>query len=119
MNRAKKAALLSALVFPGAGHLFLKCWVRGILLASVSLAALGYVAHLAVKKAMDIVDMIESGAVALNEKAITALLADASSLSGLGIPGFLLVGMLALWLAGIADAWRVGAREDGENPLPE
>lgn len=40
MKKAKKAAMLSGLVFPGFGQIFLKRYVRGILLILSVLAAL-------------------------------------------------------------------------------
>ena len=43
MSRALKASLLSALVLPGAGHLYLRRYLRGLVLAALALAALWFV----------------------------------------------------------------------------
>ena len=40
MRKAITAVLLSALVFPGAGHLYLRSYARGLILLAISAAAL-------------------------------------------------------------------------------
>ena len=42
MKKSTKAALLSALICPGAGHIFLKKYIRAMLLVAATLAGVGY-----------------------------------------------------------------------------
>jgi len=61
MKRSTKAVLLSAFVFPGAGHVFLKRYLAGVVLAGVALIALYVYVSGAVEQALKITDMIERG----------------------------------------------------------
>lgn len=113
MNRATKALLLSALVFPGAGHLFLKRYLRGAGLLAVTLAGLAVIVVESVHKALAIADKLQRGEVPLDLAAITGLLAQSTSGSAglvLDIATYLVT---LCWLVGVFDSYRIGKRQDG------
>jgi TM2 domain-containing membrane protein YozV len=73
MKRSTKAVLLSALVFPGAGHFYLKRWALGILLSAAAAIALYLIVSVTWHTAMEIASQIQSGAVADDVATIAAL----------------------------------------------
>ena len=74
-----KAALLSAFVFPGVGHLYLKKYIHGVILIGVSLVGSYYVISKTVERALKIVEKIQSGAVQLDVTAVTELVSKQST----------------------------------------
>lgn len=68
-----KAALLSGLVFPGLGHMYLQRWVPGILLAGVAAFAVYLIFSITMAIALDIAQQIESGVVPPDLATITSL----------------------------------------------
>lgn len=112
MRKSTRAALLSGLVFPGIGQLYLKRRWRGVVLAGLALLALGTVVTVAVERALAIVDRILSGEIPVDAATISALVTasdDADSLT-VSVAGSLLV---ACWLLGILDALRPDSAQHG------
>lgn len=111
MKKSNKAVLLSALVFPGAGHFLLKKRVIGSVLVCASLVALYLIIANMLNRAQEIADKILSGDVAPDVAAITELLsrqpADESQL--LDVAWAVLV---ISWLIAIADSYRCGRGQD-------
>jgi hypothetical protein len=105
MSRSTTAVLLSALVFPGAGHLYLKRFPSGIALIVASLACLSFIVDRAMQQASIALDKIESGGVALDPGQISDLIARTSNGSGSTIATIVLAGC---WLIGMFDAYRLG-----------
>jgi len=112
MKKSSKAALLSALIFPGAGHLFLKSYLRGFGLLLASLAALSVVVVRAYQKAQLIVDQIVSGSVPMDSGAITQAVANSTTSADNLTDNTLVIVLAVCWLAGILDSYRLGARQD-------
>ena len=109
MKRSTKAALLSGLIFPGIGHLYLKRYVHGIILCVVSASAIYYIVSVAVTMALEVAEKIqsESGVVALDIAAITDLVSQQSS--GVEQPiNIASVALVVFWVIGIADSYRQG-----------
>ena len=105
MNKPIKAALLSALVFPGAGHIFLKEKFRGILFAGISLVCLYLLVTEILKGAMQIAEKIQRGEIAPNVAEITELaFRQAGAQPDSNVSALLIV----CWLASILDAYRLG-----------
>lgn len=73
MRRSTKAALLSGLVFPGAGHFYLRRWLAGIVLSAAAAVALYVIASVTWHTALDIAGQIQSGAVPDDVATIAAL----------------------------------------------
>jgi hypothetical protein len=108
MSRSTTALLLSALVFPGAGHLYLKRRGRAVLFIVPSVAAVGYFLLDAIGRAGAMADQIMSGSLGTDPVAIAARLEQAG-------PASLMVNlaiyvMLACWIAAAVDAWLLGRR---------
>jgi len=108
MSRSTNAVLLSALVLPGAGHLYLKHVPRGMALIAVSLTCLWAIVDSALQQARIVLDQIESGQAALDASHISELVAQTSGSSGSSIATYVLIGC---WLAGMVDAYRLGKQE--------
>ena len=73
MKISTKVALVSAFVFPGVGHIYLKKYMAGVLIADVSFAAIYYLITKAVERALEISEQIQSGDIQLDIDAITEL----------------------------------------------
>jgi len=61
MNTSTKSVLLSALVFPGAGHTYLKKYLHGACLMGNYFASIHYVASDVVDKALQIAEQKQNG----------------------------------------------------------
>jgi len=112
MSKSNKAVLLSALVFPGAGHLFLKRYITGAVLVCASLSALYLIVADILERALSIVEKIERGEVSPDVAAIAELLsrqpiANESQLLDAALPV-----LVICWLIGIADSYRCGRALD-------
>jgi TM2 domain-containing membrane protein YozV len=115
MKRSIKAALLSGLVFPGLGHIYLRRYVQGILLGFGAALAIYFVVSTAVHTALDVAEKIEGGGVPLDVKAITDLVSQQSRGTA-QLTNIATIALLAFWAIGIADSYRVGrAQERAED----
>ena len=111
MTYSIKAALLSGLVFPGVGHLYLKRYLRGFLLAAGAAVVTYFLVSVAVNSAMDIAGKIEGGNVPLNAEDISALVSKASQENERSTDIATAI-LLALWAIGIVDSYREGRARD-------
>ena len=105
MNRSVKAALISALVFPGAGHLYLKRGARALLFLLPTLAAVVVFLNDAMAQATTIANEIMAGTMAPDPVAMAARLEQhgGSSLATLAAGV-----MVACWIGAAVDAWMLG-----------
>jgi hypothetical protein len=111
-----KAALLSGLVFPGVGHLYLKRYLRGVLLAAGAAAVSYFLVSVAVNSAIDIAGKIQGGDVPLNVESISGLVSKASRGNEQSTDIATMI-LLALWAIGIVDSYREGrARDRAKEP---
>jgi hypothetical protein len=102
-----KAALLSGLVFPGIGHMYLKRYAHGIILSVGAASALYFIVSVAVSTALEVAEKIQSGDVALDMGTITDLLSQPSNGSAQST-NIAMIALLACWVIGIADSYRQG-----------
>ena len=81
MKRSTKAALLSGLIFPGIGHMYLKRYVHGIILSVGAASAIYFIVSVVVTTELEVAEKIQSegGGVALDMVAITDLVSQQSS----------------------------------------
>lgn len=109
MHRSLKAALLSGLVFPGVGQLFLGLRLRALLFLLP--AAAGTAAFLAQvwRLASTIADEIVAGRIGLDVLAISARI-DAELAASPASLNWAAAVMIVSWLASTADAWYAGRR---------
>lgn len=114
MSRSTNAALLSALVVPGAGHLYLKRYLRGIALIVTSLACLWVFLERAMQQASIVLERLASEGGALDAGRIADLVTQTSNGSAsLAVTVASLV-LAACWVIGIVDAYRLG-KSRGSN----
>lgn len=115
MSKSMKAALLSALVFPGLGHIYLKRYLPGLLLAGIALAALVVVISATLDTALQLSDAILRGDIAPDVTAITESLASQpAGADALRLNGAYAV-LAVAWLIGIVDAYRAGRKHAGRR----
>ncbi len=114
MKKSTKAALLSALVFPGLGHLYLRRYLPGSLLALGALLAVGFLTVTAVAVATDIVARIQAGAVPPDILAVHRLVLDELRESGRSADLATLI-LMTLWVTGIAGAYSAGLRQEASG----
>ncbi|MGB5671974.1 MAG: hypothetical protein WBM71_15640 [Sedimenticolaceae bacterium] len=115
MSRSTKAALLSALVFPGLGHFYLKRHVTGAILVTVALAALYLLISSAADTAMQITEQIQHGNVPLDVSALTKLIEQQPTGGEAQFMNAASTALLVSWLIGIVDSFRVGHAMDKGN----
>ena len=113
MKRSTKAALLSGLIFPGIGHLYLKRYVHGITLCVASASAIYFIVSVAVTTALEVTKKIqsESGGVALDMAAIMDLVSQRSSGDEQSM-NIATVALVVCWVIGIVDSYRQGRAQE-------
>ncbi len=112
MSKASKAALLSGLVFPGAGHMLLQKYLRGSVLMIAALGASTVIIKNIVAQTLAVVDRINSGDIPADTGAIAEMVANSSSATDGFAANAAVIVLLACWLIGIVDAYRLGSAED-------
>lgn len=106
MKPSTKAALVSALIFPGLGHLVLKRPMRGCLFIVPALLAIGFLLRTTLALASALVAEIDSGKLALDPLAILARI-HASGVDNPATNAASLV-ILLCWVGSVADAFWLG-----------
>ena len=103
-----KAALLSALVFPGVGHFFLKRHITGTVLAGAACASLYLLISEMVERVLQITDGIQRGEVSPDVAAITELVLRQPTGAEAQLLNIASTVFIISWLVSIADSYRVG-----------
>lgn len=118
MTKYLKAALLSALVFPGIGHFSLKKPLQGSILAGIAIVCLYFLLTVVVDIAQELSAKIQSGEVPLDAAKISELLTQQMAGSDgqlINIPSLLLI---ICWVVGVVDSVRIGwVQEQDEEVL--
>ena len=112
MKKSTKAVLLSALVFPGTGHLFLKKYLSGTLLIGAILVAFYFLVTKAVEKAQHIADLITSGEIQPDIASLTEMITKTPTGSEGQLLSIASTTLIVAWLIGILDSYRVGRTQD-------
>jgi len=108
MNKSMKAALLSALVFPGAGHIFLKRYISAAFLASTALSALYIVTANILERALQITDKILQGELQPDIATITEFILKSPAGTDTQFINIAVITLTLSWLIGILDSFRAG-----------
>jgi hypothetical protein len=103
-----KAALLSALLFPGSGHFFLKKPVQGALLALISTICLYFLLITSFDIVQDINLKLQSGQIPLDIEKIQAMVSLEISSEDAQKSEFSSLILGICWLIGIVDSFRLG-----------
>lgn len=109
MNKAIKAALLSALVFPGSGQFYLKRYGRGLLMMMLVVLGLTIIIVRATIVALDSLKVMQGDGSAIDVNAISHL-AETLSVNIFNDNTTILVFLVACWIFSVADAYRIGKR---------
>ncbi|WP_457551323.1 hypothetical protein [Desulfobacula sp.] len=109
MKISTKAVLFSAFVLPGAGHIYLKKYLTGVLLIGASLAGFYYLISKVVETALEIVESMQLGHVQLDVTAINQLLSNHST--GTEYQP-ISIAIIIFWIIGMIDSYRIGRLQD-------
>jgi hypothetical protein len=112
MQQSTKAALFSALLFPGSGQLLLKRYLSGLLFAATALACLGILVVRAIDIAQAIVDRILSGDLPLDAAYLSAEISAQSAAADSTLANAATWVLVGCWIASSIDAFRLGRRHD-------
>ena len=118
MSRSTNAVLLSALVLPGAGHLYLKHYLRGTGLIVTSLACIGVLAERAVLQASIVLEKLAAEGDAVDPGRLADLVAQASNGPGSLVVTVASLALAGCWVIGIVDAYRLGKDQQGRTAPP-
>jgi len=114
MTKSNKAALLSALVFPGVGHFFLKKYISATVLAGAAFGGIYYLLATMVERALQITAKIQTGEIPINVTGITELVSKQSTGAEAQLQNIATAVFTICWLIGIIDSYRVGRAQDKE-----
>jgi TM2 domain-containing membrane protein YozV len=114
MKAGVKAALLSGLVFPGSGQIYLKRYGRGLFFMVLVLLGLIIVAAIAAVDVMEgmAAGQIEGGAIDMN--ALANLVAASLAHSGAYV-NVILIFIACCWIYSVIDAYRIGKKSDAQR----
>jgi len=103
---------LSAFVFPGVGHFFLKKHAVGAILAGAAMTTLYLIGATVIVRAQQIAQQIQSGEVPLDIAAIAQLLSGQTT--GIETQSLNLATAVftVTWLVGIVDSYRIARQKD-------
>jgi hypothetical protein len=108
MKKPVKAALLSAFVYPGVGHFFIKKYVICAIFSCTFSLALYFIIIELIIKAQDIAAQIANGEIPLNIAAISeAVTSSAAGVDAQEIDIKMYV-LVVIWIIAIIDAYRLG-----------
>ena len=116
MKKSSKAALLSALIFPGVGHLVLKQYLRGSALVLVAFTAFSVAVDRAYQRALTVVDRILAGDVPADTGSIADMVSSSTSGADSVIDNAAVIVLVACWLFAIIDSHRLGAAQERQDP---
>ncbi|MFB1000770.1 MAG: hypothetical protein QMC13_11190 [Colwellia sp.] len=112
MKNSMKAALLSALVYPGIGQLFYQAYRRAVFfMVMFSMTAYFYIEEV-VSKYQPLIDKVKSGELALNAQALAYEMSKHPITLDPQLVRSLTYILLISWLVGIVDAYRIGIKKD-------
>lgn len=107
MNKALKAALFSALIFPGSGQLLLKKYVSAVCFALFACVGVYLLLSDLWSRYQEILDKIQAGEVAADLASITELVHQQTATATTSLSPALTI-LLITWLVSIIEAYRVG-----------
>ena len=111
MKKSTKAALLSGLVFPGLGHLYLKRRVTGVVLSGVAAFAVYYMSSIAMTIALDVSRRIETGAIPADIATVTSVVSQ--QFSGMEqATNLASITLLVCWVTGVVGSYWQGQTQD-------
>jgi TM2 domain-containing membrane protein YozV len=119
MKRSAKAALLSAFMFPGAGHFFLKRYIPGIFFLVTYILIISLILQDLISMIEPIIQQIEVGDTPSAILSMQDLLLNYSILNNANISPAVPYAFGILWFINIIDAYRIGLVEDKKETKNE
>ena len=110
MTRTMKAVLLSACVFPGSGHIYLKRFRSGAVLAGAALLSLYVLVSKTVERAVIISERIQHGEIPPDFAAISDYVSAQSTGGDSVSVNLATLVLIIVWLVGIVQSHRIGRR---------
>lgn len=115
MKLSTRAALLSAFMFPGCGHIALKKHISGWIFISISAIASLFVITNIMIKAKDIANQIVEGHMPIDPIKIMELLTARPPTDEVQLLNFAMNVLIAMWLVSTLDAYRIGRKIENNN----
>jgi hypothetical protein len=115
MTKSLKATLLSALVFPGAGHYFLNRYPQALVLGMGATGGLYFLLAETVSRSRRIADQIVSGEISFDVATIAQLATGKAADSDSQLLNIATWTVLIAWLIGMIDSYRIGRSQDEES----
>ncbi|MBT3176910.1 MAG: hypothetical protein HOG03_14955 [Desulfobacula sp.] len=112
MKKATKASMLSACIFPGTGHIYLKKYIPGIILASVSFSGIYYLTSTLIGNALQILEKIQNGEVQPEFETIRQLLSGQLAGGESQTLNIYIILITICWIIGVIDSYRIGREQD-------
>lgn len=109
MNKAMKAALLSAFVFPGSGQFYLKRYWRGLLMMMLIVLGLTVIIARATIGALDALKVMQGNGTSVDFNAISHL-TETTSANIYTDNTIILVFLVVCWIFSVVDAYKIGKR---------
>ena len=104
MKKSIKAVMFSALLFPGAGHFFLKKYLMGTLLLTFFLVPVYLIFSEVISKTDQVIQQIQTGAIPLDIAAISEILTRTVNYQALN---YEMNALMIVWVVGIIDSYRL------------
>lgn len=116
MKKSTKAVLLSGLVFPGLGHLYLKRWVAGVVLSGGAAFAIYYISSIAMTIVLDVSHKIETGTIPADIATVSNAVSQQFS-STEQATNLASITLLVCWVLGILGSWWQGRAQEKHGTL--
>ena len=108
MKNSLKAALISALVLPGAGQIVLKRYFSGSVFALISMVALFVIVAKIIKLSTVIVEKINSGVLDESSNGLIGIISNSMVEANTSVMNTAFLFYIGIWIVSILDAYRVG-----------
>jgi len=115
MSKSTKAVLLSALVFPGTGHIYLKKYIPASLLLTASLGSLYVIISRTLEMAMQISEKIQRGEIQADVAGLTNLVEKQMASTDTLTQNIATTVIVVCWIVSIVDSYRLGRQQDKDN----
>ncbi|MDQ5987438.1 MAG: hypothetical protein CSYNP_03178 [Syntrophus sp. SKADARSKE-3] len=115
MKVSCKAALLSAFVFPGIGHLYLKRYWRGLVIIFLEFAGMGYLIWWGTVSALHRLEDVMAnmqGVNAMNPQELSGLIGVQTLLASIPYYNAVLSFIIFFWAVAVIDAYRIGKQKE-------
>lgn len=107
MKKSVKAALMSAFLFPGSGHFFLKSRITGTIFSIGFVIPLYYVIQDVMAKAQLLVAQISTGKIPINVTSLSQSISETTTQDS----NFTMDILIIIWVISIIDSYFLGLKQ--------